>query len=365
MGIIYEEGKGYCIDILKEKENSKLPDKILSNGFDQLPWDEFILIDDVNEHEAERKEETQIDTLPKKLTKQQKKEIKQQKKIRALRKRQMKRKEIGEENQSAFLEFNPYEALTTLKQTYSKIIKESGHKTKEDFKILHCHSVSLYKSDLEHILPEEWLNDNNISFVYELIYQYFLKQSEDDNYAKQVALLYPSLVQLFLHMPINDDIETILPMDDLKSAKFIFMPINYIDDYDGVDLEDLNNGDHWILGVLSLLENRLYVYDSMAFGENDDTTSEDHLFLQLTKRLEKCKSLVKGNRKIQVIKMACDQQDNFDDCGVYLIMITCTLIHRLLYNGHNININIKNVAYNPLSARLFMMKLIYKLASSA
>ena len=42
-----------------------------------------------------------------------------------------------------------------------------------------------------------------------------------------------------------------------------------------VDLEDANNGDHWSLGVLSLLDNTLYVYDSMQM--NDDKISEIQL----------------------------------------------------------------------------------------
>lgn len=155
-----------------------------------------------------------------------------------------------------------------------------------------------------------------------------------------------------MHFP--DDVESLLPVDELKSLKLIFLPINFIDEMD-VDLEDANNGDHWSLGVLSLLDNTLYVYDSMQI--DDDEISEIQL-KKLVQKLQSCNTIVHGKLKLRHLK--CDQQQNFDDCGVYVIMITCYLINQLLHQDE-MSLDISRVKFNPLDARLYIMKLISRL----
>ena len=122
-----------------------------------------------------------------------------------------------------------------------------------------------------------------------------------------------------------------------------------------VDLEDANNGDHWSLGVLSLLDDTLYVYDSMQI--DDDEISEIQL-KKLVQKLQSCNTIVHGKLKLRHLK--CDQQQNFDDCGVYVIMITCYLINQLLHQDE-MSLDISRVKFNPLDARLHIMKLISRL----
>lgn len=345
--VIYDERKGYCVTnepINKVNEN----EGIINNGLQTLPWD--LYLPEETDDLLLASDNTSTST-PKPLTKQEKREAKQLKKINASRRRKLKREqELDNKGESKFPDFKPYLAKQELKALFSSIVKSTCQNSKADAKILQYHSIALYKSDLEHILPGEWLNDNNISLIYELIIQIFIKHGR--KFSNQIQLLFPSLIQLLMHFP--DDVESLLPIDELKSLKLIFLPINFIDEMD-VDLEDANNGDHWSLGVLSLLDNTLYVYDSMQI--DDDEISEIQL-KKLVQKLQSCNTIVHGKLKVRHLK--CDQQQNFDDCGVYVIMITCYLINQLLHQDE-MSLDISRVKFNPLDARLYIMKLISRL----
>lgn len=345
--VIYDEHKGYCVTnepINKVNEN----EGIINNGLQTLPWD--LYLPEETDDLLLASDNTSTST-PKPLTKQEKREAKQLKKINASRRRKLKREqELDNKGESKFPDFKPYLAKQELKALFSSIVKSTCQNSKADAKILQYHSIALYKSDLEHILPGEWLNDNNISLIYELIIQIFIKHGR--KFSNQIQLLFPSLIQLLMHFP--DDVESLLPVDELKSLKLIFLPINFIDEMD-VDLEDANNGDHWSLGVLSLLDNTLYVYDSMQI--DDDEISEIQL-KKLVQKLQSCNTIVHGKLKLRHLK--CDQQQNFDDCGVYVIMITCYLINQLLHQDE-MSLDISRVKFNPLDARLHIMKLISRL----
>lgn len=345
--VIYDEHKGYCVTnepINKVNEN----EGIINNGLQTLPWD--LYLPEETDDLLLASDNTSTST-PKPLTKQEKREAKQLKKINASRRRKLKREqELDNKRESKFPDFKPYLAKQELKALFSSIVKSTCQNSKADAKILQYHSIALYKSDLEHILPGEWLNDNNISLIYELIIQIFIKHGR--KFSNQIQLLFPSLIQLLMHFP--DDVESLLPIDELKSLKLIFLPINFIDEMD-VDLEDANNGDHWSLGVLSLLDNTLYVYDSMQI--DDDEISEIQL-KKLVQKLQSCNTIVHGKLKVRHLK--CDQQQNFDDCGVYVIMITCYLINQLLHQDE-MSLDISRVKFNPLDARLYIMKLISRL----
>lgn len=345
--VIYDEHKGYCVTnepINKVNEN----EGIINNGLQTLPWD--LYLPEETDDLLLASDNTSTST-PKPLTKQEKREAKQLKKINASRRRKLKREqELDNKGESKFPDFKPYLAKQELKALFSSIVKSTCQNSKADAKILQYHSIALYKSDLEHILLGEWLNDNNISLIYELIIQIFIKHGR--KFSNQIQLLFPSLIQLLMHFP--DDVESLLPVDELKSLKLIFLPINFIDEMD-VDLEDANNGDHWSLGVLSLLDNTLYVYDSMQI--DDDEISEIQL-KKLVQKLQSCNTIVHGKLKVRHLK--CDQQQNFDDCGVYVIMITCYLINQLLHQDE-MSLDISRVKFNPLDARLHIMKLISRL----
>lgn len=81
-------------------------------------------------------------------------------------------------------------------------------------------------------------------------------------------------------------------MDDLKKLRFIFLPINMIDEpLEELDLETANNGDHWVLGILSLLDEKLYIYDSMKI---DDDVKGDSQLQNLCKNLRVVQTWYEG-----------------------------------------------------------------------
>lgn len=342
--------KGLCFSPEKHPERSL----VHSDGLDQFDWELVLPEVEISPPPTEAAED-----LPKKKGKEARKERKEMKKhrktspIAAVAHAKLARAGLTSSSSSDVEDFNPYVAkkrLTSLHFQISKTVLGDG-----DTKLFKFELVDIYKSDVDYLLPEEWLNDNNISFVYEMLITYFLKPHD---FGFHIHLFFPALTQLFLHYPIEEDLQGMLPMKDLAKLKVVFLPFNFIDSDDYVDLEDANNGDHWALCVLSIPERKLYVYDSMAFeGENDDA-----LLHKLSLRLQK--TLFKPNEKITMLKMKCDQQQNFDDCGVFLIMFSCYLIAKLL-SEEPTDLGLANVKFNPMLGRMKIMEIIYKLALEA
>ncbi|CAI5758852.1 unnamed protein product [Candida verbasci] len=339
--IIYNEFKGYCLNT--DDDSQFINSEKLTCGINELPWDFYLPNKLIEENNEETQQQEQCN---KKLTKSEKRGIRQSKRINASRKKQLQRANSNDEEE--IIQFNSYLAKQEIKKIYKNLVGAG----KQDKKILQYHSIALYKSDIEHFLPNEWFNDNNISMIYELIKNLFITK-QNKQFSNQIVLLFPSLIQLFLHFP--GDAQDLLPLDDLKKSKFIFLPINFIDEPVEMDLEQANNGDHWVLGILSLLDNTLYIYDSMKI--DDDQVSEAQL-QNLIVKFENCKQLVHGKIKINYIET--DQQKNFDDCGVYVIMISCFLINQFIFQNE-INLDISKIKFNPLEARLYILKTLTRL----
>jgi sentrin-specific protease 8 len=355
MAIVNDSELGFCYS--SEGGDGHCGEKCYSNGFDVIPFDQLVpklptvIPSTINE--------VHVSSIgQKKVSKAEKRAQRQQKKINVAQRRQLRRQTELEPLQSTETVFNPYLTTTHIKQTYREIVKNCPKLPSTDVKLFQYRSIAVYKSDVDYILPGQWLNDSNISLFYELIMQ-TMAHLPQVKFPSQVQLLYPTLVQLFLHFPVSDHIESVLPIDELKKLKFIFIPINFIDDYDSIDLEQVNQGDHWALAVLSIMESKLYIYDSMFIDE--DSESDKKLLHQLTQRLISCKTII-NTKKIEVVRMKCDQQDNFDDCGVYVLMITCYLINQfLLHQDEPISMDISNVKFNPLSGRFAMIDILHRL----
>lgn len=328
---VLDEHKG----VLFAPSKAQLPQIIHLAGLDLLPWDS--VLDEIEP----------LQDQPETDRKPTRKEKKEQRKRRAANALHHVSSKLG----GGLDEPNPYVA----KQRLMRLHQEMARSGKDDVKLFQFGLVAVYRLDVDHLVPEEWLNDNNISLVYEVLHTYFLK---DTRFGNHVYLMFPALVQLLVHFPAEDDLHSMLPMKELAQLKLVFLPFNFIDDDDYVDLEDANNGDHWALCVLSVPEKRLYLYDSMAFDGEDD----EKLLRKLALRVQK--ALFKPGDKLQILKMKCCQQSNFDDCGVFLVMFSCYLIGRLL-SGEPTDLSVATVQFNPHEGRLQMMELVYKLYCAA
>lgn len=311
--------KGFCHDPSAQAERRAL----VTNGFDQLPWDNHFQFSPLA---------PVVDDAPK--SKRDKRALKRQNAAK-------RRRDAAPKGQSVTQEVNPYLLEKRLKTRYRNIVGTC----KDDVKLFQFHSIAFFRSDLDYILPDEWLNDNDISLVFEMVERLFLK---DHAFRHEVVFMAPAVVQLLVHFPV-DDLPTILPMDELRKSKFVFIPFNQMD-LD--EVEDPNSGSHWELCVMSRLNNTLYVYDSMADDEDDEAPLQD-----LRARLVACKLAAP---KLVVRRMKCDQQQNFDDCGVFLIMITLVLVKRMFYD-EVADLDIGTVKFDALAGRYAMIKIIEQL----
>lgn len=363
--LVLDEFKGYCLNNEgKVQKCSRSQNSVSSDGIFELPWDTYLNYDSdkdcADPYNLSAEDGALNDGKKKKMNKREKREYRVQRKIRASMNKKARRQQEGSGTfpEPMSIDDNPYALQQRISNVYKKILDHADPGKEKEVKLFQYYSVSAYKSDLSYIMPDEWISDNNISLIFEMINQVFLKNPEI-KFGKQVMLLCPSIVQLFLHFPIDDKFESILPTKELEELKLVFMPVNYMDNTDIYELEQVNTGDHWVLCLLNLMNNCLYVYNSMR---EDDDGEDQKILVELVNRLQKCKFIVGGKQKIKIILMNCDQQTNSNDCGVFLLMITCILAKRLLFE-EQISLDVSNVKFNALVGRLRIMELMYRILS--
>lgn len=298
MAIRFDEYKGFVLD---PHLSIHRPEE-LTTGIDKLPIKSILALN-----------ETDGDIVNVSSKKSKRAERQQQQRVR------MSKRKLKQTTKS--LDDNPYKVTNEIKKIYSK------YNVKQEIKLLQYGSVSLYSTDLTQVLPGEWINDNIISIIYEYLN---INCLDTDIMKKSITLMVPSVVQLIAYTDFD-----IIEAKDFKQLKFIFLPIN-----------ETEEGDHWVLGVLNLLENKFLIYDSMT-GDIIDIYS---------RLLEKFIKLGIVSNQMQIQQMKIEQQTNFDDCGVYLLMISCYLIHMLI--NEEVNFDLKSIKLDPITGRLHILKLI-------
>ncbi len=192
-------------------------------------------------------------------------------------------------------------------------------------KLLQYHSVAIYREDVTHLLPGEWLCDNIIAFVYELVAQRVLARLR---HGRQIQLLSPAVVQLLCCV---DDFAAVLP-PELALLRLVFLPMNP------------DGGEHWFLCVANTLTRTVHVYDSL----NEATADE------LVRRLGRLHWGAFAQKRMQT-----PQQCNFDDCGVYVLMVTAVLVHRLAMaetEDGGVLMEVGAVALDPVLGRLSIVE---------
>lgn len=114
-------------------------DKVHSNGFDQLNWDEHLQIEESDTTpETDTREDEDV-LSPRKLSRKMRKELKQQKKASARKLRQA-RNEIAETFTDP--DFNEYTAKHQIKRIHDKILKKNTLPDSTDFKVFHYESIA-------------------------------------------------------------------------------------------------------------------------------------------------------------------------------------------------------------------------------
>lgn len=230
----------------------------------------------------------------------------------------------------------------TIKTNYAKIVG----KCKIADKLFLFRTLPVYREDIDYILPGEWLSDSDISLIYELMNE--LLECHELN--EVVQLIWPLVVHLLMYSPM--DARELLPKE-VGEAQFLFLPFNIVEEA----LMEANDGDHWALAVYLVLEHCVYVYDLMQDEETGKSAAA------LANKLSQCKRLVRSHKPIGVKVMSCHQQENFDDCGVHVVMNLALLILRLIAAklGAQMEWGVEQTVVDGLQGRGDMMELVMRL----
>lgn len=259
---------------------------------------------------------------------------------------------------------------------------KSGEPLLECSKIVQIEDAPIYNSDLRNLLDDEWLSDNNISWVYAFLeYGYILPllsvklqnskfvqyQYEEQKhiFKSPISLLFPSFTFLIANHPDPKELVHVLP-DNIKEAQFIFCPLN-----DNDDFASSEGGSHWSLVVFTKLlstdhkNKNSYVQKALVFDSLYEANSLE------TESLVKNMAAILYNpddSKCQadweiVHVRDTPQQTNNSDCGVYVASITASLTAQLVslaLSGENsyIDFSLSNLRFSAVDSRIWILSTI-------
>lgn len=171
----------------------------------------------------------------------------------------------------------------------------------QDELLLSYHDSCLRLSDLELLEESGWLNDRLIGFAFEFFqFEQFANLMSGSS---PVTLMDPSAVQLAKFCDI-DDLASIYSGLNLPNCQLLLIPVN------NNDSNTAAGGSHWSLAVFERSSGAFHLFDSMADANLQDAT----------KIVRKIAPLVLGSEaKWTLLKHKCPQQQNGNDCGVFLI----------------------------------------------
>lgn len=339
--------KGYHLQ--EEYEEYDISYVITSNtvGFEQLHWNNqfnYLLPTDDKEDGEDDEAETSISkdkedeveiNQSHTLSKKQKLSKTERKELRKMKRQQRKQPR------------NLRSTTSALNQDFEDSILLM-HQVPESFEL---HNTSLYKQDLHTLKDQEWLNDNIITYVYNILETYQLKPfyqkySLNEN---TILLLPPSLCYLVL---VSTDPQSLISMfpEQFQKCKFLILPLN-------------DGGSHWSLSVISILDKTFYSFDSLTnlnIEENDLICSNFSIIISQLNKQAKYKLVRKT--------LNTPQQLNDSDCGIFVICLTCFVISELIGANltknssswkldFNLNFKIKNVD-TPAIRRIILKSII-------
>jgi sentrin-specific protease 8 len=368
IGVIFNEYKGYCIPKNGYYEDYEDCGEVITDGFDHFNWEHeqtkpnnfYELFRDADNEPMKSEElydneskvalnhkrsgelktnaETDEESSPKAKKKripknQRKQERKREKKVKGCKK---------DKNLQHNFEHVASDAqkVRILNQLYKAIVSLSKKKKMDD-KIFQFFDVSIYGEDLLNLKDDEWLSDNNISFIYEYLERYQLSKF-DSLVSNAIQLVRPSMVYLLAQTPEPQQLIGVIPA--IENGKFLFLPVN-----DNDDVEAVGAGSHWSLVVISMLEKIAFVYDSMERANEQEAKDV----------ITKVEKYLSDGTKFQIRIMKTPQQLNGSDCGVIVSQITAFLTSRLLgfkyLKDHYVNLDLQQVKISAIDGRIFMM----------
>ncbi|GME77058.1 unnamed protein product [Ambrosiozyma monospora] len=281
----------------------------------------------------------------KKKTKRSKQTPKQQRKEARLQKR--KNKSDKKKNQGKQQDFDVLHLTSDIREKMDLLKKLYKEASKSDFdRVLKFYDITVYREDLFNLTDEEWLNDNNLSFIYEYLSRIQIKPTLKarmkyckDSDLNQIMLLMPTFSFLLAHHPDPQELVDVLP--PIKDSSFVFLPVN-----DNDDLELAEGGSHWSLILCCPKDRKCFIYDSMYLANDQESHT-------LVTKLE----MFYGFQFEIITDKYTPQQINGSDCGILVLCLTALLLSRILNVDNNtyIDLSMKNVSVSALDARLFIL----------
>ncbi|CAK7245311.1 MAG: hypothetical protein STHCBS139747_006887 [Sporothrix thermara] len=176
---------------------------------------------------------------------------------------------------------------------------------------LSYHAVTLTYEDVR-VLRNGWLTDNNITF-----WEEYLEREVLPKYPQaRIALLRASLTLILMAADNIDSARKALP--DFRTTTHIFLPIS-----DAKDLSRSESGSHWSLLLVSVIDGVAFHYDSMHTSNLREARNVAARMAMLLGRPLRFRHIDDT-----------PQQDNGNDCGVFVCVLMRFLLVKRLLNAH-------------------------------
>ncbi|ROV90400.1 hypothetical protein VPNG_10023 [Cytospora leucostoma] len=223
----------------------------------------------------------------------------------------------------------------------SRLTDVNGKQLSPTAPYLSYHDVCLTYEDIK-ALRSDWLTDNNIAFWEEWLEREILPKYPQ----ARICLLRPSMTYLLMRVD-NDPqgIRSALP--DMTKVTHIFLPIN-----DAVSRTQ-PDGSHWSLLLVSRIDGVAFHYDSLGGANN----GEGH------RAADRLGRLLGMPLRYQCIQ-DCPQQENGNDCGVFVCILMRHLLVKKLLNANareKVSMSMSNKMIDSMGARKEMIKIIESL----
>lgn len=167
--------------------------------------------------------------------------------------------------------------------------------------VLSYHNTCLTKDDVQLLENKSWLNDKLIGFMFE----YF----EYELYAglqSSVAYISPEVTQFIKVIEVSHEVQVFLEPLLLKEKKVIFFAVN------DNQSQHTAGGSHWSLLVFDNINSIFHHFDSLY-------PSNEYAAKSLASKVFKHISGSSVETYRFDAQRDCSQQQNFYDCGIYLI----------------------------------------------
>ncbi|CAN8099668.1 unnamed protein product [Discula destructiva] len=205
--------------------------------------------------------------------------------------------------------------------------------------------VLLKYDDIRSLKNNDWLTDNVIHFWEEWLEQEILPKYPQ----ARIALLRPSMAHLLMNAPDPRSLRGVLM--DMSKVTHIFVPINDATSRTSPD------GSHWSLLLVSKIDGVAFHYDSLGGSNNREAAQATE---QLAKHL--------GMKLRYHVIADCPQQDNGNDCGVFVCILMRHLLVKRLLNANareKVSMSMSNKMIDAKGGRKEMLRIIDSLRKEA